>query len=181
MGYGCWWRASHGLSQAHIVTAKGLMAFRCRGLASAAPLLLVAAISGCGKGEGGPNLVPAEGIVTLDGRPLANADVMFIPQGETAGQALFGRTDAQGRFHVGTPDGKRRGAAVGRYKVTIQKLVKPDGSDFIPDPNAGPMDTGGFRELLPPRYASEAETQLEAEVPPGGSRELRFDLQLRRS
>lgn len=140
-------------------------------------LLLIA--GGCGRGEGGPPLVPAEGVVTLDGKPLANADVMFIPQEGTPGQALFGRTDAEGRFRVGTPDGKRQGAAVGRYKVTIQKLVKPDGSDFIPDPNAGPMDTGGFRELLPPRYANEAETQLTADVPPEGSRELRFALQLK--
>lgn len=146
-----------------------------------AAALLTGMTGGCGKSDGGPPLVPAEGVVILDGKPLANADVMFIPQEGTAGQALFGRTDAEGHFRMATPDGKRQGAAVGRYKVTIQKLVKPDGSDFIPDPNAGPMDTGGFRELLPPRFASEAETQLEAEVPVGGTRDLRFDLKLRRS
>jgi hypothetical protein len=138
--------------------------------------LVAAALAGCRSSDSGPPLVPAEGVVLLDGKPLSGADVMFEPRGTTPGQALFARTGAEGRFELGTPDGKRKGAAVGEYHVVINKLVRPDGSDFIPDPSAGPMDTGGFREVLPPVYSDNAQSRLKAEIPAGGTKSLEFKL-----
>jgi hypothetical protein len=146
-------------------------------IASATALALtLSAFSGCNPAPSGPPLVPAEGVVTLDGKPLAGAQVMFDPQGETRGQALFGKTDSAGKFALASADRKRTGAAVGEYKVIINKLIKPDGSDFIPDPNSGPDDTGGFRELLPAAYSDQAQSQLRAEVPPSGTKTLEFKL-----
>src|SRR5262245_44763471 len=126
--------------------------------------LLLAVLCGCGAADSGPPLVPAEGVVLLDGKPLSGADVMFEPRGSTKGQAVFGRTDAAGKFVLRTPDGKRTGAAVGEYHVVVNKLIRPDGSDFVPDPNSGPMDTGGFREVLPATYSDNAQSQLAAKV-----------------
>jgi hypothetical protein len=133
--------------------------------------------AGCSAAVEGPPFVPVEGTVLLDSKPLSGAEVTFEPQGDTPGHlALFGRTDAAGKFSLHTPDGKRTGAAVGEYKVVVNKLVRPDGSDFIPDPNSGPMDTGGFREVLPVSYSDTAQSQLTATVPDGGTKTLEFKL-----
>jgi hypothetical protein len=138
--------------------------------------LALIGLSSCNSAPSGPPLVPAEGIVTLDGKPLASADVILEPRGETRGQAVFGKTDAAGKFAAASPDGKHKGAAVGNYHVVISKLVKPDGSDFIPDPKSGPEDTGGFRQLLPSAYSDGAQSQLTADVPDGGTKNLEFNL-----
>jgi hypothetical protein len=142
-------------------------------------LLLAAmmACGGCGGSSSGPGLVPAEGAVLLDDKPLANASVMLVPQGETRGdRASLAMTNAAGKFAVASADGKRKGTAVGSYRVVISKLVKPDGSDFIPDPNVGPDETGGWRELLPSAYSDPAQCTLTAEVPAGGTKGLEFKL-----
>ena len=134
-------------------------------------------IAGCQPTAKGPPLVPVEGTITLDGKPLAGANVMLVPRGETRGdKAFYGKTDAAGKFVAASTDGKRKGAAVGNYQVVINKLVKPDGSDFIPDPNAGPEDTGGFREVLPAVYSDTAKSMLVADVPDGGTKSLEFKL-----
>jgi hypothetical protein len=139
-------------------------------------LLSLALLFGCNTGQPGPKLVPAGGTVTLDGKPLGAADVMFVPQDETKGQGGAARTDATGKFELLSQDRKKKGAAVGSYRVIISKLVKPDGTDFIPDPNSGPMDTGGFKELLPATYSDPNQTSLTAEVPDGGAAGLEFKL-----
>jgi hypothetical protein len=115
-------------------------------------------------------------VITLDGKPLPAADIMFVPQGETKGQGAVGRTDAAGKFELQSQDRKHKGAPVGDYQVVISKLVKPDGSDYVPDPNAGPMDTGGFKELLPARYSDQNQANLQATVPDGGTKTLEFKL-----
>jgi hypothetical protein len=132
---------------------------------------------GCGSADTGPPVVPAEGVVLLDGKPLAKANVRLIPRGETKGdRAIYATTDSAGKFAAASPDGKRKGAAVGSYQVVINKLVKPDGSDFVPDPNAGPEDTGGWRELVPSAYSDDSRSELAAEVPAGGIKTLEFKL-----
>jgi len=136
---------------------------------------------GCSAPTSGPPLVPAEGAVLLDDKPLANANVMFIPQGETRGdKAAYAKTDAAGKFAMGSADGKRQGTAVGTYQVVINKYVKPDGSDFVPDPNSGPDDTGGYKELLPGSYSDATQSKLSADVPAGGAKTLEFKLKSKR-
>jgi len=140
-------------------------------------LAVVIAGGGCGGTSSGPGLVPAEGVVLLDDKPLGNASVRLVPTGETRGdRASIAMTDAAGKFAVGSADGKHKGTAIGSYQVVISKLVKPDGSDFIPDPNVGPDETGGYKELLPATYSDPAQSTLTAEVPAGGTKGLEFKL-----
>jgi hypothetical protein len=136
-------------------------------------LLLVAA--GCQKGPAGPALVPVAGTVTLDGKPLSGAQVTLIPTGTTGGQAAVGKTDASGKFAVTTPDLTQQGAAAGSYRVLISKKVNPDGTDFQPSPDQDPA-LATYKEILPPVYSDDAQTTLTAEVPAGGTSDLRFDL-----
>jgi hypothetical protein len=72
--------------------------------------------------------VYVEGVVTLDGQPLAGADVMLHPRNGV--HVAGGLTDARGRFTVttgGAPLGS--GAQPGEYDVTFRK-VRMEGADL---------------------------------------------------
>ncbi len=139
-------------------------------------VLIAGLLAGCNSAPEGPPLVPVSGTITLDGKLLAAADLIFVPQGDTKGQSGVARTDAEGKYELVSADRTRKGVAIGSYRVVINKLVKPDGGDYVPDPNAGPMDTGGFKELLPATYSDREQAILEANVPEGGSKSLDFKL-----
>jgi hypothetical protein len=74
------------------------------------PLLVI----GCG--QSGAEVAPVSGRVTLDGRPLASADVAFQPDG--AQRASSGRTNADGRYQLMFKRGQP-GALVGEHTVRI--------------------------------------------------------------
>ncbi len=128
-------------------------------------LMTLIVVSGCGRDARLPNLVPVEGRVTLDGQPLANATITFIPSGNTVGRGAGAMTDDSGTYRLKEQDGSQ-GTAVGSYRVVISKLVNSDGSDFVGD-RLGPMDTNA-RELLPARYSDFGRTESTAEVVDGG-------------
>lgn len=136
---------------------------------------LAVALGGCGKKDPNlPDLVPVSGTVTVDGQPLAEGVVYFSPVGETRGVPAFGRTDAQGRYTLGS-DKLGKGTPVGEYRVTIGKAVSADGStpggkDFDPM-----TDAGTVRQLLPPKFSDPSATTLTATVEEGG-KEIDFDL-----
>lgn len=134
-------------------------------------------IPACSRAPEGPPLVPATGTVTLDGKPLAAADIMLIPQGDTKGNGGVGRTDPAGKFELVQSDNRqRKGIPTGEYKVILSKYIKPDGADYTPDPNVGPIDTGGFKELLPAAYTDQEHAKLTANIPPEGTKTLEFKL-----
>jgi hypothetical protein len=120
-------------------------------------------VAGCGRG---PRLEPARGTVTLDGNPVAQAAVMFVPQ--DGGQIASGATDQNGRFELFT--GNRPGAPVGAYVVCIskQKLQNLVGE------TAGPGSVQ-IEWLTPKKYANPETTPLRASVASGG-KEHRFEL-----
>jgi hypothetical protein len=128
--------------------------------------LLVLLIAGCGRASNEPRLVPVSGTVTRDGKPLSGATVTFIPVGETRGNDASGRTDSTGKYSLADPKG-RPGTAAGTYKVTISRLLLPDGSEYKPDPSVAPIDSPA-RESLPPHYSELDRTRLEARVAEGG-------------
>src|SRR4051794_28245345 len=68
-------------------------------------------IAGCG-----PSPIPVQGVVTYEGKPLANAYVLF--NASEPGKDAGGSTDSQGVFHLKT--GAADGAFPGEYKVTVQ-------------------------------------------------------------
>ncbi len=108
---------------------------------------------GCGQGDR-PALGTVEGVVTLDGQPLAGAFVQFDP-GSVRGSS--GVTDADGRYElVYLRDMK--GAAVGEHtvRITTQTETTP--------------------EILPARY--HTETTLKETVTPGRNE---IDFTLRRN
>jgi len=130
------------------------------------PVLLV----GCG--TNGPELAPVEGVVTFRGRPLVEAEVMFVPR--QGGRPAVGRTDSQGRFQF-TTFRERDGAPVGEYDVTVAKCA-PDAIPPAPSlpsgivPPANPISIVGpvmHKWLIPERYANAKTSRLSATVHSG--------------
>ena len=129
--------------------------------------VLILGLSGCGGGgPSGPAVVPVSGTVKLDGQPAAGVGVMFFPVGMTRGTTYYANTDQSGRYELQASDGQK-GAPVGEYKVTCSKYVMPDGSPFTSDGSMSP-EMAGAKELLPPKYSDQSQTELTAKVPAGG-------------
>src|SRR5262245_1306905 len=85
----------------------------CKAFSSVA--LLMMAMAGCG--ASGPQVAPVHGRVTLDDRPLANADITFQPEG--ALRASIGRTNQDGRYELAYKLGQS-GAIVGKHTVNVE-------------------------------------------------------------
>jgi hypothetical protein len=78
--------------------------------------------SGCG----GAGLVPVEGVVTLDGKPLSGATIRLDRStGPVSERSFVGETDAQGHFAVGPIESDKKGAIPDTYRVFITSVTVP--------------------------------------------------------
>ena len=133
-------------------------------------------LAGCGQRN--PNLpaqYPVSGTVTLDGKPLAGAGVMFLPRGDTRGTGAMGTTDEAGKYTLKTDYGGP-GAPEGEFAVTISKVVNRDGTPYVPNPDVA--EAGG-RETLPGRFSDSMKTELSAQVAKEGNT-IDFELKSKR-
>jgi hypothetical protein len=135
----------------------------------------IAFCAGCSDGE---SLVPVEGVITLDGKPLTGINVVFdrpdLPTNENIGYG--GKTDSQGRY-VLQPFGKDRvGVAPGEYRVSLSTAYD---SSAPPPPGARPTtvfipaEPPPPPERVPPAYRGGKLTFM---VPEGGTDQANFDL-----
>lgn len=85
-------------------------------------------ITGC-SGESHMTTEPVQGIVTLDGQPVADATVMFVPVTQGQGLSATGQTDAQGVYRLTAANSQdttaKAGAGTlpGEYFVGVLKSV----------------------------------------------------------
>ena len=56
-------------------------------------VMLLGLVTGCS--SSGPEIASVSGRITMDGKPLANATVVFIPEN---GRPAGARTDADGKY-----------------------------------------------------------------------------------
>jgi len=122
------------------------------------------ALCGCGRSATTQKIqtLPVKGAVTLDGKPLAGANVVFMAADPPA--AFVGTTKDDGTYELQGAEG-RAGNIQGNYKVTISHMVKPDGSELAP----GEMPAiVGAVEKLPPKYSRLNSTILTKTVPAEG-------------
>lgn len=70
-------------------------------------------------------MVPVAGVVTLDGKPLANVQVTFDqPElGPNMNKGYIGWTDTEGRYSLRPLDSTDAGAVVGTYRVSLTTAV----------------------------------------------------------
>jgi hypothetical protein len=146
-----------------------------------ATLLLLA---GCGDDVKPGRGVPVAGKITLGGKPLADADILFTNDTFVG----FGKTDAEGKYRL------VQGALPGSNKVSMSKY---EGGASPPPTGAQPtgegMDAGqmaaanmgwgsdgkkkaGPKQLVPADYSDPAMTKLTFDVPKEGGSDVNFDL-----
>ncbi len=123
-----------------------------------AALWMLVCIAGCETSE----FAPVEGIVTLGGKPLANAVVMLAPVRGNGPGPFVGTTDNEGHYTLGPKDNPGAGAGVGEYSIIIATVI----SD--PDENA-PIKVQ--KEVVPNRFRNGSQ---KFTVPEGGAKEANF-------
>ena len=128
-----------------------------------------ACVLGCG--SSGPELAGVTGTVTLDGEPLPNAVVTFIPEasatpGDKSLRMATATTDDGGWYRMQFSTA-RTGVQPGKYKVAISTFRSAEEND------EGAMDPGA-PESVPDVY--NRKTTLTADVPSGGGT---FDFELK--
>lgn len=135
-------------------------------------LLLVSA--GCGESQPTGEIiavVPASGILTLDGKPLEYYQVSVFPENN---RPAVGVTDTEGKFKLGT-NAPNDGAVVGHHRVAVTfqgpPSTNPDEEimEFTPPPEP--------TEKIRDEYASPETSGLTIDVPESGTAEIVIDLQ----
>lgn len=134
---------------------------------------------GCG---GGPTLDthPVEGVVTLDGEPVPDATVMFVPVDEEQGLSATGVTDQNGVYRltaVGTGEAVARaegGTLPGEYQIGV---IKTEVETFLSEEEA--MEQGipyeppplepEVEHIVPLRYNLPRQSGLTATVTEGNN------------
>jgi hypothetical protein len=120
---------------------------------------------GCGAGVKAPVTVPVEGVVQLDGAPLADAKITFIPTTDKTINACLGTTDAEGKYVL--TQASYKGASPGSYKVTIESFRLNDGKPVPEELKNDPMQLVAMKrakQILPLKYSNSEKTELKAEV-----------------
>lgn len=116
------------------------------------PLLMF----GCGGAGDMPDVGYVTGTVKMDGQPLSNALVVFIPMDHENARQSVGTTDENGEYEL-RYSLREDGAMLGKHKVTISTAGMTDESEEGGE--------GGGGEKVPAQY--NVSTELTAEVKPG--------------
>ncbi len=121
-------------------------------------------LAGCGMNS---NRESVEGTVTLDGKPLSEGLIQFIPQQGTGGPSA-GAGIAEGRFSIA----RDKSIFPGKFRVEITAARKTGRK--IESPIAPGRFADETVQYLPARYNLQSE--LTAEVTAGGSNQFEFEL-----
>ena len=136
--------------------------------------------SGCPSGGASLGTEYVEGVVTLDGNPIADATVMFVPVTEGEGLSATGQTDASGVYKLtaanmgGETAAAGGGTLPGEYFVGVIKSVSEEpmseeeafekGIPYTaPDPNVAPK----LVHEVPTKYNNPRESGLKVTVKAG--------------
>ncbi len=124
--------------------------------------LVIAVAAGCG--SSGPEIAYVSGRVTMDGKPLSDATVVFVPEN---GRPSGATTDENGEYVLNFAQG-RKGAIPGPSTVRIMTMRDAD-----QDQNGNAIP--GRPETVPSQY--NTESTLTFDVEPKVKNIANFDLQ----
>ena len=125
-------------------------------------LLGLAICTGCGETQ----RQAIEGTVTVDGEPLADGNITFMPEVGTEGPTA-GAPVKNGKFVIDS----RKGTFAGRFRVEVT-AVRPTGKTTMDSESGQTIDE--VEQYLPDRYNRQSE--LVADVKAGEENALDFDL-----
>jgi hypothetical protein len=135
----------------------------------------VALACGCAT-KPAPEIVEAEGVVLLNGKPLAKAEVCFVPKDQGSEYIAKGVTDDKGRFTL-TCNGVA-GACAGENYVTVKEGEIPAkllGESTEAQAQLRMYQNGLGNRPIPGKYGNVAESPLRATVA-AGQKEYQFQL-----
>ncbi|MDR3110070.1 MAG: Ig-like domain-containing protein [Planctomycetaceae bacterium] len=137
-------------------------------------------VSGCSRS--GVPVQKVLGTVTLDGKPIDDVTVSFVPKSGGSRPAI-GRTNPQGQFEMITGGASVNGVMTGEYIVTFTKsiLVTPDGKEakpfeFLPNGDPPPAQKLTEKHLIPLKYSDVKEPLFDVTVESGKTNRYTFDL-----
>lgn len=120
--------------------------------------------------------VPASGILLFKGEPLPGFQVTVMPT--SAPRVAIGISDAEGKFVLGT-NGSGDGCPTGMCKVAV-----------VWNPSTGEPENAGSEQIIddprklpkapveiPKKYSNPETSGLFIEVPPGGTKDLKIELE----
>ncbi len=158
-----WWHSSD--SEARIHESR-----RTSGTASRLSLFLLMFVSLLSAGCGGDTLetVTVSGTVTIDGTPLDNGVVRFVPTDTDKGRLATGAIKEGGKFELATAGST--GVLEGDYKVTVESMkITPD----VPQKDRE-LGIGGKESAIPKKYNSAETSGLTEKV--DGAKTITLDL-----
>jgi hypothetical protein len=134
---------------------------RCRSF-----LLVLALLASVGCGSS-VKLVPAQGVVKINGQPAADISVQFLPDEMkgSRGPTSAGVTDNEGKFVLKTFDG-REGAVPGPHKVLLVDLRE----------ERAPQGRASKPPRVDSRYSIAGPDSLASEVKEGDAAPIVIDV-----
>ncbi len=132
----------------------------CVGCLGAVLGLALAGIAGCGS----PGAA-VSGTVTLDGKPVEDGTISFVPLGTSAATPAAGKVQG-GSYAIPAKEGLRSG----NHRVEVRWNRKTGRKVFVPPA----PEIEEVREAIPPRYNSQSE--LKADLKPDDNK---FDFELK--
>lgn len=121
--------------------------------------VILVGVIGCSGGK------PVNAIVTLDGKALAGATVVLVPEEGKESIPINGTTETDGSVVLTGP--RSLGVPNGSYKVLITKRTL---GEFKGDPKESPASmkeaVAKAKSEVPGRYGMVKQTPLKVKVPP---------------
>jgi hypothetical protein len=114
-------------------------------------IVSIIALSGCTGGQG----AAVSGAVTLDGAPLDEATITFVPQTGGQRQAAWAPVNG-GKYDIASSNG----LGTGQFRVEIRAVRS---SSEQANPNEPTLSTA--KDIVPAKYNTKSE--LTAEIKPG--------------
>jgi len=127
---------------------------------------------GCSGGGGGNRV---KGKITLDGQPLAGADIILESRDKDNSGRFIGRTNDVGDYEV-PPQPLPSAMKPGGYRVSINKYVDPKGKIVDPDEIGQLQARGLAKNLVPPEYSDPELSKLTVTVKEGVTMAPPFEL-----
>lgn len=140
----------------------------------AAMAISCAILAGCGPANR-LDTVPATGVVTLDGEPIAGVAMTLVPQEGVKGRGGYAVTGEDGSYNFQV-DPETEGVPPGAYRVLLQKYAMPDGS---PIPTGVSAADAGIVNVLPPIYSDPEKSQVLVTFPSPDGQGIPIELKSR--
>ena len=114
--------------------------------------------------SGGTTGSVVSGTVSLEGTPLASADLYFIGQGANKDR-FQAKSQENGRYTLRS--NTNAGVPPGEYKITVSKVALPDGSLPAREDFEKAMRTGKLKNIIDKQYETPETTPLRVVVKEG--------------